>query len=81
MIKKYVQQHNLPSIFDLSVDFFKDRIGTEFFVGVHCFIPPTTSKTKKAILWDIEAVDNWIRGSQVVAQNDELNSLLNRRQK
>ena len=80
-MKKYVQQKNLKEVFDLSVDFFTDRLGTELFIGVHCFIPPNSSKTKKAVLWDIQAVENWIRGSQVAAQNDELNSLLNRRQK
>lgn len=78
-MKKYVQQHNLPAVFDLSVDFFKDRIGTEFHYGVHCFIPPSSSRTKKAVLWDIQAVDDWIRGHQTAQNNDELNSLLNRR--
>jgi hypothetical protein len=64
-------------VFDLSSDFFTSRLGSDFFVGVHCFIPPSSSKTKKAILWDFEALDNWIRGYQVA--DNELNSLLNRR--
>jgi hypothetical protein len=78
-MKKYVQQKNLKQVFDLSSDFFTSRLDSEFFLGVHYFIPPNSSRTKKAILWDVEAVDNWIRGHQATDPNDELTSLLNRR--
>lgn len=74
--KKYIQEKNLPEIFDLSTDFFAQRKKTEFIEGIHFFIPPNSSKTKKAILWDIEALDNWLRGNQI---DDEIKSLLDRK--
>ena len=75
-MKKYVQTKNLCEIFDLSVDYFQKRMDKELIKGIHYFIPPTTSKTKKAVLWDIEALENWLRGNQVDA---ELENLLGRR--
>ncbi len=75
-MKKYAQTKNLLEIFDLSVDYFQKRMDNDFIKGVHYFIPPTTSKTKKAVLWDIEALENWLRGNQV---DSELENLLGRR--
>ncbi len=75
-MKKYAQTKNLCEIFDLSVDYFQKRMDNDFVKGVHYFIPPTTSKTKKAVLWDIEALENWLRGNQV---DSELENLLGRR--
>ncbi|WP_304543219.1 hypothetical protein [Sulfurimonas microaerophilic] len=75
-MKKYLQTKNLPEIFDLSIDYFQQRMHTEFIKGIHFFIPPTNSKTKKAVLWDIEALENWLKGYE---QNDELENLLARR--
>ncbi|MCK9477730.1 MAG: hypothetical protein M0R46_17595 [Candidatus Muirbacterium halophilum] len=74
-MKKYLQEKNLRDYFDLSSDYFIARKNKEFFEGVHYFVPPTTSKTKKAILWKIEAVENWLTGNQV---SDELEELLGR---
>jgi len=74
--QKYVQSKNLNMIFDLSTDFFQKRINIEFFEGIHFLIPPNSSKTKKVVLWDIDALDNWFRGNKV---NDELQKLLKRR--
>lgn len=48
----------------------------EFIKGIHYFIPPTSSKTKKAVLWDFEVLDNWIRANNV---DTELENLLERR--
>lgn len=76
-MKKYIQSKNLPTIYDLSIDYFISRQEKELFEGIHYFIPPTTSKTKKAVLWDIEALENWIRGCK--NQNKELQELLNRK--
>ena len=76
MMKKYAQTKNLCEIFDLSVDYFQKRMNNDFIKGIHYFIPPTTSKTKKAVLWDIEALENWLRGNQV---DSELENLLGRR--
>ena len=78
-MKKYVQQHNLPTIFDVSVDYFKNRIGVDFFEDIHFFVTIKSSKTKKVVFWDVQKVEEWIRGNRAVVQNDELNSLLNRR--
>lgn len=75
-MKKYSQTKNLYEIFDLSVDYFQKRMDNEFTKGIHYFIPPTSSKTKKAVLWDIEALENWLRGNQV---DSELENLLGRR--
>ncbi len=75
-MKKYAQTKNLLEIFDLSVDYFQKRMDNDFIKGIHYFIPPTTSKTKKAVLWDIEALENWLRGNQV---DSELENLLGRR--
>lgn len=76
-MKKYLQTKNLRTIFDLSTDYFESRQETEFFKGIHYFIPPNKSKTKKAVLWDIEAVDNWIRSNN--NPDTELQELLNRK--
>jgi len=69
---KYVQTKNLSKIFDLSIDFFKRRMFKEFKEGIHFFIPPGSSKTKKAILWDVEAIENWLRGNYIDPELDEL---------
>jgi len=74
--QKFAQTKNLTKIFDLSPDFFQKRINTEFYEGIHFFIPPTSSKTKKAVLWDIDAIDNWIKSKKT---NNELYELLKRR--
>jgi hypothetical protein len=77
MMKKYLQSKNLTEVFDLSIDYFESRMEIELFEGVHYFIPPTESKTKKAVLWDIEALDAWIRGEH--NPDHELDELLKRR--
>jgi len=74
-VKKYIQEKNLKEYFDLSIDYFKSRKGTELFEGVHYFVPPSNSRTKKAILWKIEAVENWLTGNKI---NNELDDLLSR---
>lgn len=71
-MKKYVQTKNLPQIFDLSSDYFQVRMKKEFVEGVHYHIPPSSSKTKKAVLWNIEALENWLKGNQVDSELDEL---------
>ena len=81
---KYIQEKNLPLIFDLSVDYFRERKGKEFIEREHYFIPPTKSKTKKAVLWDIEAVDNWLTSAGKVEDkrikiDPEIENLLKRR--
>lgn len=75
-MKKYIQEKNLPNIFDLSKDFFVSRKHKDFIQGVHFFIPPNSSKTKKAVLWDIKALEDWLRGNQ--NPDAELQELLNR---
>lgn len=77
--REYVQVDNLSQIFDLSVDYFMSRRGIDFFLGVHYFIPPTNSKTKKAILWDLNEIRNWLRSSSSSPTVDtELAELLQR---
>jgi hypothetical protein len=70
-------------MFDLSIDFFKQRKNKEFFQGTHYFIPPTNSKTKKAVLWSIEAIENWLItesiGSNRIKIDSEIENLLKRR--
>jgi len=73
---KYVQLSRLIQIFDLSTDYFKQRMGKDFIEGVHYVIPPNNSKTKRAILWNIEKVENWICHKEI---DDELDELLKRR--
>jgi hypothetical protein len=53
-------------------------MGTEFIQGIHYVIPPSPSRTKKAILWDIEALINWMKGNRI---DSELDELLSRSQK
>ena len=86
-MKKYAQLENLCEIFDLSRDYFKRRMqcfgdipdpDKPFKEGVHFFKPPSCSKTKKALLWDIEAVDRWIRSGGIAETDTELAELLRR---
>lgn len=74
----FKQTKNLKEIFDLSDEYFTKRMGTEFIQGIHYLIPPSSSRTKKAILWDIDALVNWMKGHQV---DSELDELLSRSQK
>jgi len=76
-MKKYIQEKNLPKIFDLSIDFFKARKNKEFFEGVHYFIPPNSSHTKKAILWEVDKIENWLKGNS--STDDEVMELINRK--
>lgn len=75
-MQKYIQEKNLTKIFDLSIDFFKSRKNKEFFEGIHYFIPPHSSTTKKAILWEVSKVENWLRGCEI---EDEILELFNRK--
>lgn len=75
-MKKYIQTKNLKDIFDLSPNYFQKRMDDEFINGIHYFIPPSPSNTKRAVLWDFEALDNWIRGNKV---DNELENLLARK--
>ena len=74
----FKQTKNLKEIFDLSDDYFTKRMGKELIEGVHYVIPPSSSRTKKAILWDIHALINWMKGNLI---DNELNELLSRSQK
>ena len=74
----FKQTKNLKEIFDLSDDYFTKRMGKELIEGVHYVIPPSSSRTKKAILWDVNALVNWMKGHQV---DSELDELLSRSQK
>lgn len=74
-MKKYAQIQTLSEIFDLSIDYFRNRMKTEFQEGVHYFRPPTNSKTKKAVLWDVGEIEKWIRQDY---NDSELVSLLER---
>ena len=74
----FKQTKNLKEIFDLSDEYFTKRMGKELIEGVHYVIPPSSSRTKKAILWDIDALVNWMKGHQV---DSELDELLSRSQK
>lgn len=86
-MQKYIQTHNLPQIFDLSTSFFQKKMGKDFIEGVHYFIPPGSSKTKKAILWDIGQLETWLKGGnnshqpQNRMQNNEALQLLKRIEK
>ena len=74
-----IQQHNLVNVFDLSVDYFKDRININFFEGVH-FFPQSNSKTKKVVLWDILEVKKALKNSNISSSPDpEVAELLKRR--
>lgn len=74
----FKQTKNLKEIFDLSDEYFTKRMDKELVKGIHYVIPPSSSKTKKAILWDIHALINWMKGHQV---DQELDALLSRSQK
>lgn len=71
MSQKYVQEAHLKEVFDLSKDWFVRRKDILFFEKVHFIIPPTESKTKKAVLWDITATEATLRG-ECIALNDEI---------
>jgi len=76
-MKKYVQEKNLQQFFDISIDFFRNRKNKDFFEGIHYFIPPNSSKTKKVVLWHIQRVENWLTGNKEA--DDEVLSLINRK--
>lgn len=74
-----IQQHNLVNVFDLSVDYFKERINVKFFEGVH-FFPQSNSKTKKVVLWDVPEVKKALKNSSTSSTPDpEVAELLKRR--
>ena len=74
----FKQTKNLKEIFDLSDEYFTKRMGKELIEGIHYVIPPSPSKTKKAILWNIDALVNWMKGNHI---DNELDELLSRSQK
>lgn len=67
-MKRYAKLKTLCEIFDLSEDWFKRRMATEahpnnpFVEGIFFFVPPSESSTKKAVLWDVEVMEAYIRG-------------------
>ena len=81
-MQKYVQEKNLPLIFDLSVDYFRDRKKQGIFLkDVHYIVPPSTSRTKKPVLWIVPAVEEWLwgNGEFIKTKDEELENLLKRR--
>jgi len=82
-----VQQHNLKNIFDLSSDYFKDRINIDYFIGVHFFPQEPKNKNKKttkhAVLWDISMVEKVLKNTNNQKANNiidpEVAKLLERR--
>lgn len=50
----------------------------ELFEGQHFIILPTTSITKKVILWDVEELEKWFR-SKISNNESEINALLSRK--
>jgi len=69
MQKKYAQIQTLSEIFDVSEEYFRKRMHREFQQGVHFFIPPSTSRTKKIVLWDISAIEKWLKEKDTNAAN------------
>jgi hypothetical protein len=61
-----------------SPNYFKSRIGKYFFGGIHFIIPPTTSSTKKIILWNMEELEKWLQ-SKISSNDLEIALLLNRK--
>lgn len=78
MKKKYIQHKNLFKFCDISSDYFKSRMYIELFEGQHFIILPTTSITKKIILWDVEELEKWFR-SKISNDESEINALLSRK--
>lgn len=77
-MKKYIQHKDLRKIFDISPDYFKARMYKELIEGIHFIIPPTNSRTKKIILWNIEELDKWLRSNKS-SNKDEIDALLKRK--
>jgi hypothetical protein len=69
MQKKYAQLQTLSEIFDISQEYFRKRMHGEFKQGIHFFIPPSQSRTKKIVLWDITAVEKWLKENDSSAAN------------
>lgn len=90
MSKKLAQRATLSEMFDLSEDYFKNRMcyrgqksdpfKKPFVEGIFFFIPPTQSVTKKAVLWDVAMVESYLRNEYIptVEVDDELAELLSR---
>lgn len=60
MNRKYISTSELPTLFGKSQDWFRNRIGVLFVMGNHVFQP----EKKGGLFWDINAVDEVIRGNR-----------------
>lgn len=71
-MKKYAQLKTLAEIFDMDEQWFERRKEDTsaayhkiFFKNVHFFPQQASSRTKKLVLWDVEAVEKTIRGEMI----------------
>lgn len=77
---EFAQMPDLCMIFGVSSAFFKDRIQLGLLKqNVHFFSQRLTADAKKSVvLWDIDAVRQFIKANPAIAGDDELQELLNR---
>ena len=70
-MKKYVSTTSLCEVYDLEKDFFSRRIKSGVFILNEHFIKRDTT-----IRWDINAIEEWWRGSST--PNQEIDDILSR---
>jgi hypothetical protein len=80
---EYVQLSVLPIIFGLSETFFTECKNSGLLKeGVHYFYPKSKSinskSSKRAMVWDIDAIRRFIRANPDISDDEELNELINR---
>jgi hypothetical protein len=81
---KYASLQTLCMLFDRCEDFFEKRKKSGIFKpNIHFFIPENNSAAKKAVFWDVEAIEEWVRSgnscsSAATQQDSELTTLLSR---
>lgn len=71
-MKKYLSTANIAALYDVSCDFFRNRMETTFKRGIH-FVQHDRSCP---IRWDIEAIEAWWRGENKSLHDDLIERLL-----
>lgn len=71
-MKRYLSTKNIAEMYDVSYDFFRNRMDDTFQRGVHYI----QHDKQCPIRWDIEAIEQWWNGTNKTAHDELVERLL-----
>lgn len=73
-MKKYLSTTNISAMYDVSPDFFRNRMDSTFQRGVHY----VQHDKGCPIRWDVDEVETWWRGEDKSVDQEKIDKILER---